>query len=245
MFRDMMMCKRTIIFAAALLLAGCAQDRNLTGGDPALKVVDNNVLPTPTVADTATETVAYHIGVFDHLVISVFGIQQLSSLEAHVDSSGAIALPLIGQVQAAGKTPQELAAVIERRLHESYIRDPHVSVGINQVTPPQITVEGQVNAPGLYPVIGHMTLQRAVAVARGTNEFARIQDVVIFRVVNGQKYAALYNLKAIRTGAYPDPDVYGNDIVTVGDSKARHVFKDFLSIWPVVTTPLILLVQRF
>ena len=169
---------------------------------------------------------------------------QMTNLEVQVDSNGAFAFPLVGQIQAVGLTPAELTVLLAQRLRQNYVRNPQVSVGIVQVVPPTVAVEGQVNNPGLYPVVGHMTLQRAVALARGTGEFAKIQDVVIFRTVNGQKYAALYNLKAIRTGAYADPDIYGNDVVTVGDSKARHVFKDFLTIWPIVTTPLILLIQR-
>ncbi|WP_196782026.1 hypothetical protein, partial [Salmonella enterica] len=74
-----------------------------------------------------------------------------------------------------------------------------------------------------------MTLMRAVATAKGTTEFAKLDDVVIFRTVNGQKMAALYNLKAIRQGAYDDPEVFANDVVVVGDSPARRLFKDILT----------------
>ena len=107
-----------------------------------------------------------------------------------------------------------------------------------------ITVDGQVKEPGLYPVIGRMTLMRAIATAKGADEFAKLNDVVVFRTVSGQKMAALYNLKAIRRGFYDDPEVYANDVVVVGDSQARRLFKDALQIVPLLTTPLILLLRN-
>jgi polysaccharide biosynthesis/export protein len=57
--------------------------------------------------------------------------------------------------------------------------------------------------------------------------------------VNGQKLAALYNLKAIRRGNYTDPEVYANDVVIVGESEARKIFKDALQIVPLLSGPLI------
>jgi polysaccharide biosynthesis/export protein len=100
-----------------------------------------------------------------------------------------------------------------------------------------------VKEPGLYPVIGHMSLMRAVATAKGASEFAKLDDVVIFRTVDSQRMAALYNLKAIRRGAYEDPEIFANDVIVVGDSSARRLFKDALQILPTLTTPLILLLQ--
>jgi polysaccharide biosynthesis/export protein len=89
-----------------------------------------------------------------------------------------------------------------------------------------------------------MTLVRAVATAEGTAEFAKLDDVVIFRTVKGQQLAALYNLKAIRRGSYADPEVFANDVVVVGDSQAKRLFKDALQVLPLLTTPLIILLQN-
>jgi polysaccharide export outer membrane protein len=55
--------------------------------------------------------------------------------------------------------------------------------------------------------------------------------------------AALYNLKAIRRGQYNDPEVFANDVVVVGDSAARRLFKDFLQVAPLLSTPIIVLLQ--
>jgi polysaccharide export outer membrane protein len=124
------------------------------------------------------------------------------------------------------------------------VRDPQVTVNLQETVSQVIAVDGQVREPGLYPVIGRMTLMRAVATAKGLDEFARLDDVVVFRTVDGKKMAALYNIKAIRRGYYDDPEVYANDVVVVGDSMARRIFKDALQALPLVTTPLIYVLTR-
>ncbi|MBN9927011.1 polysaccharide export protein, partial [Listeria monocytogenes] len=76
------------------------------------------------------------------------------------------------------------------------------------------------------PVTNQMTLVRAIASAKGLTEFAKIDDVVILRTVNGNKMAGLYNLSAIRRGGYDDPPIYANDVIVVGDSSQRRLFRD-------------------
>ncbi|RYD93192.1 MAG: polysaccharide export protein [Sphingomonadales bacterium] len=158
-----------------------------------------------------------------------------------VDASGRVAFPLAGTVDAAGRTPNEVAGLIGDRLRDRYIRDPQVTVNLEETVSQVITVDGEVREPGLYPVIGRMTLMRAVATAKGLGEFARQNDVVVFRTVNQQKMAALYDLRAIRRGAYTDPEVFANDVIVVGDSKARRIFKDVIAGSALLTTPLIVL----
>jgi polysaccharide export outer membrane protein len=101
-----------------------------------------------------------------------------------------------------------------------------------------------VKKPGSYPVIGKMTLIKAVAQAEGTAQFASLKDVVVFRTVDGKRYAGLYNLSAIRKGIYEDPEIFANDVVVVGDSPGRRLFQDLLQASPLLTTPLIILAQQ-
>jgi polysaccharide export outer membrane protein len=75
-------------------------------------------------------------------------------------------------------------------------------------------------------------------------EFARLQDVVIFRTVGEQQMAALYNLSAVRRGAYPDPEIFAGDVIVVGDSPARRLFRDVLQASPLFVTPIVALLQR-
>jgi polysaccharide export outer membrane protein len=56
--------------------------------------------------------------------------------------------------------------------------------------------------------------------------------------------AALYNLGAIRRGAYPDPRIYADDVIVVGDSPARRRFRDLLQISPLIVAPLIALINN-
>jgi polysaccharide biosynthesis/export protein len=230
--------QRVLGLIALLLLCACAGNRAL-GGDPNIQVLDTAELPVPDRSDLIGQDRPYLIGAFDKLIIDVFGIDELSKKEVQTDASGRISFPLAGVVGAAGKTPAEVETILEDRLRGAYVRDPQVTVNLKETVSQVITVDGEVKEPGLYPVVGRMTLMRAVATAKGVAEFAKLNDVVIFRTVNGQKLAALYDLRAIRRGAYQDPEVFANDVVVVGDSKARRLFKDVLQVIPAVVTPII------
>ena len=200
-------------------------------------------LPEPTHADLVGVSRPYRIGPLDKLEYTVYGIQDLSS-EVQADISGNISVPLVGVIMAAGKTPGELAAEIATGLRAQYVRNPQVTVNVKEIVSQIVTVDGEVGQPGTYPVLGDMTLMRSVASARGISENAKLQDVVIFRTIEGQRYAGLYNLKAIRRGTYSDPAVFANDIVVVGDSKARRLFKDLIQLAPALLTPIIILLTR-
>ena len=225
------------------LMAGCAGNRTF-GASPTVDLVAGDTLPPPTRGDLFAADRPYLIGPFDKLTIDVFGIDELSKRVVQTDAGGNISFPLIGVVEAAGKTPGELAGLIEQRLRGRFIRDPQVTINLEDTVSQVVTVDGQVARPGRYPVVGKLTLIRTVATAGGTGEFAKLDDVVIFRTVNGQEYAALYNLKAIRQGNYPDPEIYANDVVVVGDSKARRLFKDVISASGLFVSPLLVLLRR-
>ncbi|MFC4292487.1 polysaccharide biosynthesis/export family protein [Sphingorhabdus arenilitoris] len=227
------------LFFAVALLSACGGNAEI-GLSPNVNVVAADALPEPSRSDMLTDTRPYLIGPFDKLKIDVFGIEELTR-EVQIDASGRLSFPLVGVVDASGLTPGELADKIEDRLRGQYVRNPDVTVNLDETVSQVVTVDGQVQKPGSYPVIGRMTLMRAVANAGGTAEFAKLDDVVIFRKVNGQQLAGLYNLKAIRRGNYEDPNVFANDVIIVGDSSARRLFKDLITASPLLTTPLIIL----
>ena len=234
---------RKAVVLVALLAGACATNPSVLKSAQ-IPVVQNTGLPSPTTADLTSASRPYQIGPFDQLAVDVFGIAALSNKQVQTDASGRISLPLVGTVEAAGKTPQEVATIIEDRLRGKYVRNPQVAVNLVQTVSQVVTVDGQVTKPGLYPVLGRMKLQRAVATAGGLSEFAKLNDVVVFRTVNGQRMAGLYNLGAIRAGAYDDPEIYANDLVVVGDSPARRLFKDVLSASSLITTPLLILFRK-
>lgn len=226
----------------ALALSGCASDPRFgTSGIP-MAVTAQTELPPPTGQDLVAAATAYRIGPFDKLAINVFDVEELSG-KFQADAAGRISMPLIGEVDAAGQTPAELAAAIEKRLRGNFVRDPQVTINLEETTSQVFTVDGQVIQPGTYPVVGNMSLMRAVATAKGASEFAKLEDVVVFRTVQGKPMAALYNLGGIRRGYYPDPKIYANDVIIVGDSSARRMFAKLLQVTPLLTTPLILALQ--
>ena len=231
-----------LVLLAAALLCGCARQVPLRS-TPQLQVTHDQALPVPARTDLVAEGRDSLIGPLDTLVIDVFNVPELSR-EVQVDPGGSISLPLIGTVDARGKTSVELARAVEAAFKRAYVRDPQVTISVKSSVSQVVAVDGQVTEPGLYPVTNQMTLGRAIASAKGLSEFAKLDDVVILRTVNGQRMAGLYNMTAIRRGAYADPAVYPNDMIVVGDSPARRLFKDFVSVTPLLAGPLIALIQR-
>ena len=169
----------------------------------------------------------------DEIAVTVFDAPELAR-EGAVDAAGNFSMPLVGSVQAGGKTPQELADAIGASLRGRYIKNPQVAVNIKEAKARTVTIDGAVQQPGVYPVVGKMTLQQAVATARGANEAADIDKVIVFRTVSGKKMAAMFNLRDIRSGRYPDPEIYGNDIVVVGENAARRFFRDAAMSFPLL-----------
>ncbi len=244
------MISRIFLLGTCIALSACSSSqlgkapKSSSGMPSNVAVAESGQLPPPERMDLFEMNRAYLIGPFDKLIIDVFGIEELSKKEVQTDAGGRISFPLAGIIEAVGKTPAEVEDEIEERLRGRFVRDPQVTVNLKETVSQVITVDGQVKEPGLYPVIGKMTLMRAVATAQGAGEFAKLDDVVIFRTVKGQKMAALYDLKAIRRGAYDDPEVFANDVVVVGDSNARRLFKDALQVLPLLTTPIIVALQN-
>jgi polysaccharide export outer membrane protein len=233
-----------LAFGCALtVLSGCSDPPALGAKNAPMAVTQMTALPPPSGADLVAATTAYRIAPFDKLDIAVFGVSDLSG-ELQTDSSGHLSMPLVGVLDAAGKTPNELADMIAAKLRGNYVRDPQVTVNLKETTSNVFTIDGQVTQPGSYPVVGSTTLMRAVASAKGVSEYARLEDVVVFRTVEGKPLAALYNLSAIRRGIYADPQIYANDVVVVGDSQARRMFQQMLQTGPLLLTPLVLALER-
>lgn len=228
---------------AGLVLQGCAGHEPLQSSERLAVVQDSKALPAPDRNDLTAADRPSLIGPLDTIQVDVFNVPDLSR-EMQVDASGRISMPLAGTIDARGKTSEELAQAIEAALRGRYVRNPEVTVNIKSSVSQVVTIDGQVVEPGLYPVTNQMTLMRAIASAKGLAEFARQDDVVILRTVSNRKMAGLYNIAAIRRGAYDDPPVYANDVIVVGDSPQRRLFRDFVSLSPLLAGPLIAVLQN-
>jgi len=83
-----------------------------------------------------------------------------------------------------------------------------------------------------------------VALGEGASEFAKLDEVVILRNIEGQTFAARFDLADIYSGAAPDPEIRRSDTVVIGFSAARKRFKDILQIAPGVAGIFVALIQR-
>lgn len=227
--------------AAAALLGGCSYGSSggQLGETGQVQVVASTSLPEPTVSDIVGRSRTYVVGPNDVLTVDVIGIEELTNREVVVDGSGRMAIPLAGYIDASGQTPEQLAGVITERLRANFVRDPRVSVNVKSAVSQIFTLDGQVARPGLYPVLGDMTLMRAIASGQGLGDFAKQDDVVVFRTVNGQDFAGVYNIAAIRRGNYADPQIYANDIVIVGDSASLRRIATLERVLPAIVAPVI------
>lgn len=230
------------VICVALATAGCGSPEPIQSSSDLTVVTGSAFLPPPDRGDLTAADRPALIGPLDTIEVDVFGIPDLRR-EMQVDASGRIAMPLAGTVDARGKTAEELARTIEGALRLRYVRDPQVTVNIKSSVSQVVTIDGQVVEPGLYPVTNQMTLMRVVASAKGFSEFARQEDVVILRTVGNQRMAGLYNVAAIRRGAYDDPPIFANDVIIVGDSPQRRMFRDLVAVSPLLAAPIIAVLQ--
>jgi polysaccharide biosynthesis/export protein len=230
------------VLLLVVALTACGRREPLVSTARLTVVEDSSILPPPNRADLTAGDRPALIGPLDTIQVDVFNVPDLSR-EMQVDASGRIAMPLAGTIDARGKTAGELAAAIEQALRGRYVRNPEVTINIKSSVSQVVTVDGQVVEPGLYPVTNQMTLMRTIASAKGLSEFARQEDVVILRTVEGRKMAGLYNIGAIRRGTYDDPPIYANDVIIVGDSPQRRLFRDIVSLAPLLAAPLIAIIR--
>jgi polysaccharide biosynthesis/export protein len=121
----------------------------------------------------------YRIGVGDLLSVSVWRDESLTS-QVVVLPDGTITLPLIGTVQAQGLGLADLEAEVTRRL-TPFIPNPVLTVAVTRINSLMVYVIGKVNRPGRFELADHITVLQALALAGGTNTFARANRIKIFR----------------------------------------------------------------
>ncbi|HEY0625148.1 MAG TPA: polysaccharide biosynthesis/export family protein [Allosphingosinicella sp.] len=217
---------KRLIFTLFVALSACTSRPELPVGQQAYAS-----FPAPNLEQVTTD---YRIGALDKINITVFQEPELSLRDVQVDAGGNVLLPLIGSVAAAGKTSGELSQEIAERLNSRFLVDPQVSVIVASSVSQKVTVEGSVEEPGVYEVRGQTTLLEALAMAKGPSRVAALDQVAVFRTVNGQQMGALFDVRAIRRGEAADPEIRGNDKVVVGLSNVKSAWRDALSAVPVL-----------
>lgn len=146
-------------------------------GEPAMVPAD--LAGPKAVADTDGP---YLLDTGDKLRIFVYGQPNLSRLYT-VDHDGKIAVPLIGEVNARAKTTRELQSIIRSRLGAEFVKDPQVTVDVQQNRP--FFILGEIRNAGQYPYVSGMTVETAIAIAGGYTERASERKFRITRRING------------------------------------------------------------
>ena len=216
---------------ALLLLAACASTPPV-GLAPNVEVVGQDMLPVPDAP--------FALSPFDTVAISVFGQPDLSKA-VEIDADGFANVPLLGRIRAGGLEPSGLELAIEDGLRGRYLQDPSVSVLVDRAASRQVVIGGQVRRSGSFAYQNNLNLTRAVALAGGLGEFAKQDDVLVHREVDGVKYIGVYNITAVQRGNYRDPSIYPGDVIVVGDSPGRRRLLQILQFVPLITQPLLLI----
>lgn len=158
--------KQSILRIAAVLICLLALGGNATAAEQ----------PRNEPAQTAPD---YVIGSEDVLDISVWKNADLSRVVT-VRPDGMVSLPLIGDLKAAGLTPEQLKTVIEGRLKE-YSASAVVSVIVQAVNSYKVFVLGEVRTPGMHVFKANATVLQAITMAGGFTEYASKNDLVLIR----------------------------------------------------------------
>lgn len=178
---------------------------------------------------------------FDTLSVGVLREPDLTQDAVIVGADGSFMMPLIGQVQASGRTPEQIAGDIRDRLAARYLVNPNVAVNIAERGSHIVTLDGAVDDPGVYQFVPGTTLMGAIALANGTQaNVAKLNEIAVFRTIDGQPHVAVFDLKEIRAGHAADPLIEPGDRVVVGFSQMGEGLENFLR-----TVPLIGVFSRF
>jgi polysaccharide export outer membrane protein len=122
----------------------------------------------------------YLIGKEDILSIQVWREPELTRLVA-VRADGKISLPLVGEVEAAGKTPLVLQSELTQLL-DQYMKAPQISVTVQDARSQRFSIIGEVMRPGSFPLVKPMTVLDALSLAGGFREFAKTEKMFVLRI---------------------------------------------------------------
>jgi polysaccharide export outer membrane protein len=181
-------------------------------------------------APSAPKAGGYKIGPYDVLEVTVFKVPELTK-SVQVADSGSINLPLVGELPAAGRTAQDVERDLTRKLGAKYLQSPQVSVFVKEFNSQRITIDGSVKKPGVFPYRNSVSLLQAIAMADGLDKDSD-STIVVFRVSNGKKSAARFDVSEIRDGKAEDPDLQPGDTIIAGQSMIKTTFNNVLRVLP-------------
>ncbi len=201
---------RTAKFAIAVMFLfvssrffaqGGSETKAQPAASPAPQSTQNVEAPATKAHDDS-----FVIGNDDVLAINVWKEPDVSRA-IPVRSDGKISLPLVGEVQATGRTPLNLEKEIAERL-KNYISEPEVTVIVQQINSQKFNILGMVNRPGSYLISNSSTVLDAIAIAGGFRDFAKQKSIYILRQnADGTQTKLPFNYKEVVKGQNPAQNV--------------------------------------
>ena len=166
-------------------------------------------------ARVAAQDAAYTVKPGDVLLISVWKEPDLQGT-ALVMPDGAFSFPLLGQVDARGKTVADLQRAVSQKL-ATYISDPVVTVSVQEIKGNKVYVIGQVNRPGEFVVNPRVNVMQALSMAGGTTAFAALNEIMILRGSGAAQQALPFRYADVVRGKSlsQNIDLQAGDIVVV------------------------------
>jgi polysaccharide export outer membrane protein len=194
--------KFTLGTAAALALSLAASAQNVQGTAHAVSepgAVRSTATATSSPNDPVKPQASYVIGPGDTLSINVFNEPEVTG-KVPVRPDGMITVPLVGDIQASGLTPDKLQMTITQKLAE-YVKQPSVTVVVEEMNSRQFNVLGQVMHPGSFSLNKPTNVLDALAAAGGFNEFAKTSKIYVLRKDSGGSTVKLpFNYKRVSQG---------------------------------------------
>jgi polysaccharide biosynthesis/export protein len=196
---------RQFFLLVFLVLAGLpAQAQSSSDAkQPAQSAVPAMTDEAPKKAATADPN--YVIGAQDVLDINVWKEPDVSRV-VPVRPDGKISLPLLNDVQAAGLTPDQLAAKVTEDL-KKYVTNPQVTVIVTTINSQRVYILGEVTRPGAFPLLPGMTVLQALSSAGGFTQFAKVKNIFVRRLQDGKESKYLFNYKDVIGGKRPEQDI--------------------------------------
>jgi polysaccharide biosynthesis/export protein len=162
--------------------------------------------PAPSGSLNVKDMDEFVIGSEDVIAIDVWKEPEVSHQVA-VRSDGKISLPLIGEVQASGKTPKQLETEIASGL-KSYLSNPEVTVIVQAINSKKYSILGRVSRPGSYPLASPMTILAAIAASGGCQDFAKRTQIYVLRTTaDGHEQRIPFNYKQVIKGKNSEQNI--------------------------------------
>lgn len=198
-------CRLAALSAVLFIASAPAQQQRESRESPVVveaKRGIDEVKNVPSSPGAPVDPKSYKLGAEDVIFVRVWREPELSG-PLMIRPDGKITMPLIGELQAAGQTPEELAKAITEALSK-VMKRPEVFIQVTQVNSKKYYISGEVNRVGAFPLVTPITVLEAISAAGGLREFANGSKITIIRGTKRFKF----NYKDVVKGKNLDQNIY-------------------------------------